>query len=431
MVNLPIITTLIIFNVINVLLHGIGIHLLYCVHRVGEPNVQNVFILNLSITELIMNLCEIFRRLFHIFSSHSFGPSSASTLTSINRYLSIVMFTGVSVVFYLTMAYITIDRLLHIALSIRYKLYWSAKKAKRLLIVTWCFGALIGIGISIAKVLFNYNWSPLFYMYIYPIFEISFIILAFSTYLFIFLKYKKSCRVTVTRRSGSSLSDRRASNFQIFQKSKFFVPVLIILSFVIFMFIPDMVYLFIGIVNKKESEVLLASCWISYAVSNAVDACIYIFMKESVRTLLWEKTNHFLKLITCSINTKDVVQQRPRFLTDISRVQSPRPRSKSDASSRLSRSRLTSSSSIYRSEDLSNRSRLTSDASSYRSRLTSDASSYRSRLASDVSFLSKFESTEAGIDNIASIHPRHSKGRVSLNTNVTVAVIVDETDDTL
>ena len=59
--------------------------------------------------------------------------------------------------------------------------------------------------------------------------------------------------------------------------------VLLILSFLIFMIVPDLIYLFVGIINGNETETLLTACWISYAVSMITDGLIYIFMQAPVR----------------------------------------------------------------------------------------------------------------------------------------------------
>ena len=300
---------LISLNVTNVCLHGIGIYLLVCLQKVGEPSIQNMFILNLSVSELLMNATEILRRCFLLILLDSLR---SSTIEKIKHYLSIIMFTGISVVFYMNMVYITLDRLLHIALNIRYRVYWSTAKAKCLLQITWIVGMLTCLCISIVDVFTNFKWEPLFYIYFYPIMEFAFVLLAVTTYFFIFQKYKKSYRVSSQRTKNVPTDKKAESSFRIFQKSRFFVPVLLILTFIIFMLIPDLIYLFVGVIKKNKSDILLASCWISYAVSNAVDACIYIFMQDPVKKLLWKKVRRLLELV---FNIREYEQNEDELLT--------------------------------------------------------------------------------------------------------------------
>ena len=55
----------------------------------------------------------------------------------VDKYVLIFMFTGVSPVFYLTIVYITVDRLLAASLSLKYSAYWEESKAKTLVASTW------------------------------------------------------------------------------------------------------------------------------------------------------------------------------------------------------------------------------------------------------------------------------------------------------
>lgn len=64
------------------------------------------------------------------------------------------------------------------------------------------------------------------------------------------------------------------------------------------MVVPDLILLFVGVIKGKMSDLLMSSCWLSYAVSNMVDALIYIFMQRSVRELLLEKYKHVVEVLT-------------------------------------------------------------------------------------------------------------------------------------
>lgn len=134
--------TLIIMNFINVLLHGIGIFLLFCIYNKGkkrrEQNVQNIFIMNLSICELLMNGLEMVRTSLKFLIEYNVVKSYFFTVVEI--YLAIFMYTGISIIFYLGMFYITLDRLVNIVLGIQYRRLCTERKAKLLLAITWLIG---------------------------------------------------------------------------------------------------------------------------------------------------------------------------------------------------------------------------------------------------------------------------------------------------
>lgn len=308
---------LIIMNVVNVLLHGVGIYLLSCLHKRGKSNIQNLYILHLSISELLMNSLEIVRTALQILIKY--GPCS-NTCKQIEEYLSIFMFTGISVVFFFNMFFITLDRLLNIVYTIRYRVSWSEKRAKYLLKTTWLIGIFVLICVSIDYYLNNSLWENKFYTFIYPILEFIFIVLALVTYISIFRKYNRSERVLSKRRQSLRENKKPDNSFQVFRKSRFFVPVLLILTFIVFLVIPDMVLLFEGVIMKRMTDTLLTSCWISYAVSNMTDACIYIFMQDPVRRLLWKKIRQIWKRgygeSHNGLNTVD--SQRSRLMSNLS-----------------------------------------------------------------------------------------------------------------
>lgn len=275
--------TLLILNIANVILHGIGSYLLTCIYRKGERSAQKIFIINLSVCELVMNLMECIRRTIELYK---LADSLSHTANEFQHYLLIVIFTGVSFVFYMDMIFLTLDRLLNIILNFKYPIYCNESIAKYLLFVTWIIGAMISLSVIIAHYVIEYTWESFFFKYFYPTLEIAFILLALGTYVVIFRYYRKSLEIQF---KNKKYSNNETEDSNVFRISRFFVPILLIASFIIFMLIPDLVYLFYGILGKNESKTLLACCWISYAISNLLDGWIYIFMQKSVKTTLKKK----------------------------------------------------------------------------------------------------------------------------------------------
>jgi len=171
-----------------------------------------------------------------------------------------------------------------ILLNIKYPLYWNKRKAIWLLRITWIVGVLLAVLICLLTYYTDYVWEDTFFNYFYPTLEITFIILAISTYGFIFHKFAKT-RTLPVHTHGS----QRRSLFQIFRASRFYISVWLILTFLLFMVVPDLTYLGVNVAYGYVPEVLKICIFISYAISNIVDAVIYIFMEPRVRKVLVRK----------------------------------------------------------------------------------------------------------------------------------------------
>ena len=84
------------------------------------------------------------------------------------------------------------------------------------------------------------------------------------------------------------------SKFSHFKESVYFIPTLLIGTFLLFMVIPDLTYIFVGIVSNRRSPQLLAACFLSYSVSALTDAWIYIYLQRDVRKLMKDKWRRIL-----------------------------------------------------------------------------------------------------------------------------------------
>ena len=275
-------------NILNVIFHSVGIYILLSVYEDSRQKVQQIFLLNLSVCECIINLfqaCSILPEIISI-------PSRYNILNDINEHILIISFTGISVVYYLDMIYITVDRMMDIVLNIRYPVYWNERKTKVLMFSTWVIGTGMCVTVIVLHNLIKFKWKDAFFKYFYPTVGFAFIILALITYGFIFHKFKQSRKPPV--RGGKHT--KSANSITVFRRSRFHIPVFLILTFLLFMIVPDLTYLFVAVINERNSPILLAICWISYCISNLVDAWIYIFMQRDVRRHLW-KNPTIIKLV--------------------------------------------------------------------------------------------------------------------------------------
>lgn len=284
-------SVLLFFNITNVLLHSFGTYLLLTTYSTTKNEIQMLFLINLSVSEALINLFEIVRCILGMVTV----PSSSSKLhESILDYVVIFSFTGISVVYYFVMFFLTFDRLMDIILNIRYPIFWSERKTKILLVVTWSTCITIAIIVSFLYAFKRFDWEKHFFQYFVPTANFSFLILAFTTYGFIFHKYAQAKKnppflSSYYKQTHTERTRNQYSAFRLFRKSRFFVSVWLIVTFITFMIVPDLLYLFIGIIQHNRTKGLQITCNISYAISNTLDAIIYIMLDCNVRKELLKK----------------------------------------------------------------------------------------------------------------------------------------------
>lgn len=308
---------LLVLNLLNVVVHLIGMILLIHLYKKCRKKAQQLYLIHLSIAEFCMNLLEAVRITMNYCSEQYYGnQGDAEVISQIRHYLLIVQFTGVSITYYFDMIYITVDRLMVIYLSFRYRKYWNGKRAKYLLLVTWFIALTTSTIVALSYHYYKFQWEPVFFKYFFPTIEFLFILLAIPIYVLIFRRYTKKRKTLSKRRDEDNnsrehdLATRTESNgshlinfrfFSLgshaaqhasqngsadFKRSVFYIPFLLITTFLVFMVIPDLCYLFIAIIYENPSETLSTLCWISYAVSNLIDAWIYIFLQHHVLNFL-------------------------------------------------------------------------------------------------------------------------------------------------
>ena len=106
-------------------------------------------------------------------------------------------------------------------------------------------------------------------------------------YLSMFVKYVRSKR--------NFAQNNNTSIFQIFIRSRFFIPVLLISTYLVFVIIPLIIayVMMYNINNVRERKRILTIIFqmntVLFPLSCTADVIIYIFLQQSVRQLLYEK----------------------------------------------------------------------------------------------------------------------------------------------
>ena len=276
--------TLLVFHMINTLLHGIGTYILVKIVRQRDARPQHVFLLGLSTSELTMNVLEATRMITKILPN---------AVTTFGKYIKMINFSGTWLVVYLMMVYITIDRLLLISMKVRYNKVLSRQRAISVFSVTWVAGGIFAFSTVMSHVFLDFDWKDAYFKYFFSVADTLFIILAVITYQYILWKLKRSDKrlAVVDREVASKDQDHlqldkrgrtpRANTSRLW---KFYgTTIFLVLTFIVFLIIPDLTYLFYGILAQKKSDALFYACSLSYAFANFTDVIIYLYMQPRVR----------------------------------------------------------------------------------------------------------------------------------------------------
>ena len=251
-------------------LHILGSYLLIHQYWNNVQNPQQLFLINLATTEGIINLI---RWIASILNLPSVSPNFASSIHECQYYIRMLRGFGFNTVFFLSMIYLTLDKLFDILLNIKYPLYWNEKGTINLLKVTWTISITSAITVSIIYHSTRHDFIEILNVYVYPIFYFIFITIALLTYGFIFHRYKQTR--TPPTQNISNIAHPNA--FQLIVKSRFYIPVLLIGAFIVFMAIPEIIHLSFIYTKGKPGVRLRTILKIFWALSYLSDAIIYIY----------------------------------------------------------------------------------------------------------------------------------------------------------
>lgn len=176
--------------------------------------------------------------------------------------------TTLASMFVVSMFLATIDRYLLVNLNIKYSVYCTPNKLKRILWFTLhfvCFSTLI---------FYPYDIEKYTNVYLYPVYEVAFLGTVFITYYSIFKKFNKSKHESkrVRKQISQNINLRQDQRFL---KARFniYLPALIILSFIAFTIVSSILFTIERFSYISSSA--LAYCKILYPLGWCCDSLIY------------------------------------------------------------------------------------------------------------------------------------------------------------
>ena len=232
---------LLIINIINTVLHGLCVIVLTWLYKRSRSKVQQLYLITLVVCECCVNLLESSKLILKL---TPFSEKYPEHTEHISNHMLIVQFCGFALVFYVDMIFITVDRFLEVWLNIKYPIYWNEFSTSGLLAITWLIAVITAIIVNILRDEMDFFWEDPFYKYVFPTTEFLFIFVAIFTYAYIFKKYKTTRIAPLQINSNGQVITRRQSGWEIFRKSRFYIPLMLILSYALFFVVADFIYLF-------------------------------------------------------------------------------------------------------------------------------------------------------------------------------------------
>ena len=278
----------IVISIFNVVVHITGIYCLICLRRSAMNGSQRLFLLHLSISELCLSLIELTKRFIYM--------TNKSNDNTIAEYMKIIQFSSAAMVYYFIMIYMTADRFFAVYLNMKYKLYWSECKARRLLISTWVIFFILAIVISLLYKYKSIDYNKLFYIYTWPITEAVFLVVAFGTYGYVIQRVHKRNKSTNVYRTSSqhfninnNIKAPSQERRSILMQPSFYLPTVLILTFILLQVIPDLTVLFVIFSGETVSDTVVTGVFMAYMISIFLDAVIYILLSPLVKRMVINK----------------------------------------------------------------------------------------------------------------------------------------------
>ena len=248
------------------LLHVIAVTLLCKLKSAALKGSQKYLMICLCFAEIGLCVTFISNRIIFIlhFQKHV-----------ISAIVSIFQATVLGMMYAIVMIIITVDRFLEFRLAIKYTMFCTVKLTK---IVVLFFIFLTSVVFSLVLVLFArspWNYQKFLWLYVYVPGNIVFVVTASLTYFFIFKKLRQNRRDFERRRREVNAGVQKKSTF------KLFIPSFIIVTFVLFTVMPNLILVFS---SKENMPKLFQHIWmILYPIGWISDPLIYIFSLKAVR----------------------------------------------------------------------------------------------------------------------------------------------------
>ena len=289
-----------------------GIFLVMVQRQQGKIKMQHHLWLNWSGFVLLNNLINI----FCVVAMHCFHTPAIVIFVPKTLQVCLSWFMITSMIF------INIDRLLFVILGINYPFYLTVRRGGYLIRFMWItalftfFAVLFSHGFGNLKILESARWiMKVSNTYIGVIFDFLYVVSAIVIYAIIFHHF-----VVSRRRPGFSISNvnsirRIKETYAAFRKSRFYMALLLVLSFALFIVVPDIILTVYS--QHPHNGWLIIIFGLSVRVCWTLDVIIFVLMDSDVRQWLRRRKSAIAcqrEVSRCNSSRSDIKCRQPNVL---------------------------------------------------------------------------------------------------------------------
>lgn len=259
--------------------HIFGIYLLKKVNM--QRGSKQSFLIHLNVLEICLSVSQSVIVALSIFISEESG-----TTFKVYDVFLVIHTSGFVIICSLFIILLTFDRFLEVWLNIKYEVYITSAITKTLVFGSYFVGFVTLMVVLLLKFTTNIDPMIIFHSFVFRIL-MSFIVVHYVvTYVYIFYKLRNHRKVapcesrTKTERTKAIQAKK---NKQL--RMTMFAPFWIILTFFIFVFIPEIILKILFYVYKfnKFTSPIYPLTFILFSFGSITDVCIYTYMLHPVR----------------------------------------------------------------------------------------------------------------------------------------------------
>ena len=254
-------------------LHLFSIYILYIAQGSHFKDNQRYFFINLSFSEFLICFVGIVKRICKIYQ----WKDGAT-------YVRFIQAGIATFVYYFTMILLTFDRFWEIFLNLRYPVYFSPKKTQIAIATIWGFSICFTMLLCIMNTI-NPDVPNAILTYFYFIFGVLCIGVSAATYAYIaqkiyYNKINEDKQISAITAADCTISNAKKRKILL---QSLYLPVLLLVTFLLFVIIPEIVYFYYDLNNLQMSDHLYMLLTVSYFIAYMSDVFIYILGSKYIR----------------------------------------------------------------------------------------------------------------------------------------------------
>ena len=168
------------------------------------------------------------------------------------------------------MTLLTLDRFAEVSLNIKYDQHISTHRTHIAIYVVWLIGATLFAVMSCLEGFFAVNSIGVMHLYVLQTLFLALIIVSVTTYGYIFLAIRRTKRQSTCSNGEASLKH-------------IFVPLWIVLTFLLFFELPNIILLLYIHIKHEMSDVMYFGAMVLIDCGCSVDVLIYVLMSQPLR----------------------------------------------------------------------------------------------------------------------------------------------------